>query len=245
MKKSKNRIEITQRDIDFFCYLHSLKVATIDQIGRDCYEQLAQPGLYKRLLRLEKEGMIQGIISSSSNGKKVYNLRAKSFKKYVHFGEVKRCELKSDAIKHDLGLVDIRHIIVKSRRVKKYLSENSLQTWPIKTLGDQFGTFVQNNSDAAVEVSVDDVSLYFAVEYEISFKNNQRYEEKIHTYYAETGITMVLYVLPDNDSVQTMMKFEKAKDEEQKAKFFYTTFDKLVKNQDMSFINWKGDKINF
>lgn len=243
MKKSKNMIEVTQRDIDFFCYLHSLKVATIEQIGRDCYPQLASPGLYKRLLRLEKEGMIQGIISSSSNGKKVYNLTTKSFKTYVQFGEIKRCELKSDAIKHDLGLVEIRRALVQSKLVKKYLSENSLQTWPIKTLGESFGPFVQNNSDAAIEILVDDTLLHFAVEYEISFKNNQRYEEKIQSYSAETGIMGVLYILPDDESIKTMMNLEKSKDTKQKAKFFYTTLERLVQNQDMSFTNWKGKQI--
>lgn len=241
--KSKNSIEITSRDIDFFCYIHSVKVATIEQIGRDCYTELAKPGLYKRLLRLEKKRMIQGSISSSSGGRKVYSITRKSFKSYVQKEEVKRCELKSDAIKHDIGLIDIRHILLQSKFVKKYVPENTLQTFLVRVQGEHFEPFVRNNSDAALEIVIDDTSLYFSVELELSLKNNQRYEEKISAYYLENGITRVLYILEDEASINSMMKLEKKLDKKKRAKFFYTTFDKLVQKKDRSFINWKKEKI--
>lgn len=241
--KSKNRIEITERDINFFHYLHERKVATINQIGRDCYLKLGKAGLYKRLLRLEKEKLIQGFISSSTDGKKVYNITRYCFRSYVQDGEVKRNELKSDALRHDLGLCDIGHVLLKSNLVTQYQTENSLQTWPIKVLGEIYEPFVRINSDAAIEITVDEVPLYFALEYEIALKKNDRYYEKIRSYYNEPGITSVLYVLKDESCISLFMDIEKEIDETKLGKFFYSSFDKLIQNQDMSFINWKGDMI--
>lgn len=243
MIKSKNRIEVTERDIDLFRYLHERKIATIDQIGRDCYATLRRPGLYQRLLRLEKEKLIQGFISSSTDNKKVYNLTRLCFKSYVQDGEVKRNELKSDSIKHDLGLVDIGHVLLKSKFITQYQTENSLQTWPIKILGEKFEPFVRNNSDAAIELVVNGVQLHFALEYEIALKKNERYYDKIRNYYNESGITRVLYVLKDEASINLLMELETVIDETKRGKFYYTHFAKLVQNQDMTFINCQNKLI--
>lgn len=241
--KSKNRIEVTERDIDFFRYLHERKIATIDQIGRDCYATLGRDGLYQRLLRLEKESLIQGFISSSTNNKKVYHLTRLCFKTHIKDGETKRNELKSDSIKHDLGLVDIGHVLLKSNFITQYHTENSLQTWPIKLLGEKFEPFVRNNSDGAIELTVKGVPLYFALEYEIALKKSERYNDKIRSYYNEAGITRVLYVLKDESSIKLLMELEKKIDETKRGKFYYTHFDKLVQNQDMTFINWQNEVI--
>ncbi|MGE3611010.1 MAG: hypothetical protein AB7I27_15575 [Bacteriovoracaceae bacterium] len=244
MMKSKNRIEVTEKDIDFFHYLHARKIATIDHIGRDCYATLGKAGLYKRLLRLEKENLIQGFISSSTGGKKIYNLTRSGFiTKVKGDRETKRKELKSDAIKHDLGLCEINHALLKSKIITQYQTENSLQTWKIKDIGEAFEPFVRNNSDAAIEITIDGAKIYFAIEYEVSLQNYQRYKEKIGNYYKESGITRVLYVLKDEANIKVLMEIEKELDEAKLGKFFYTSFDKLVSNQDMSFINWKGEVI--
>lgn len=238
MIKSKNRIEVTERDIDLFHYLHERKVATIEQIGRDCYLKLARAGLYKRLLRLEKEHLIQGFISTATDGKKVYHITKYCFKKYVQQKvAVKRKELKSDAIRHDLGLVDIGHVLSKSNLVTQYQTENSLQTWPISLLGEVYEPFVRNSSDAAIELTIDGVTVYFALEYEIALKNKQRYHEIIRNYYNESGITRVLYVLKDESSIKFLMEQEKEVDEAKRGKFFYTSYEKLVQEQNMNFTN--------
>ncbi|PIQ56132.1 MAG: hypothetical protein COW01_05435, partial [Bdellovibrionales bacterium CG12_big_fil_rev_8_21_14_0_65_38_15] len=94
MTKKNNQIQITQRDIDLLFFLHSVKIATIDQIGREAYPDLGKWGLYKRLQRLEKQGYLQGIRSSETNFNKVYNITRKSFKKYFPIRDVKRNEIK-------------------------------------------------------------------------------------------------------------------------------------------------------
>jgi len=243
MKKKiqKNRIEIRQNDIDFFFYLHSLKVARTDQINRDAYPKLSRWALYKRLQRLEKAGLIQGNISAGSNYQKVFNLTKKTFKKYFSKGFVKRKELKSDAIKHDTNLVDIRYVLLKMKYINRYIAENSLQTWSTDLLGSEMKSFVKSNSDAALEISIGISTTYFALEYELTIKSDIRYQEVIKKYYCESTISRVLYVVDSNAVLEKIIKIEQSEDKIHKAKFFYTTFDELVNKKNNNFINWKGE----
>jgi len=245
MKKIKYEIGIDSRDIDLFHYLHSVKIATIGQIGRDCYYNLADPGLYKRLLRLEKVGMLQGHISSLSNRKKIYHITRKCFNNFIKKSDLKRNELKSDAIQHDLCLVEIRKTLLQSKLVNSYVTENTLQTFPIRNLGEQYEPFVRNNSDAAIKLVVNETPIYFALELELTLKNKQRISEKIKSYYSESGISRVLYVVDNSTSINSIISQEKKVDTNKKAKFFYTTYNRLIHDKDTSFSNWKKEKITF
>lgn len=242
--KQKNSIEITKKDIDFLFYLHSVKVSRTDQVGRDAYPHLGQWALYKRLQRLKQEGLIQGSISASSRHRKVYSITSKAFKKYLSRGQIKRKELKSDAVQHDIGLVDVRHALLNFERVDKFIPENSLQTWPSDYFGEMIIPFVRSNSDAVVEVSVGGKSIQFALEYELSLKNEFRYQEVVKKYYMEGSISRVLYVVESHRDLERIMSIENNEDTKKKAKFFYTTFENLVQKKSSIFTNWKGEMMN-
>lgn len=237
----KKKIEVNQKDIDCFFYLHSVKASRTDQVGRDAYPHLGKWALYKRLQGLERLGLIQGQISAKTGHKKVYSITRKAFRKYLFKGEVKRKEVKSDAIKHDTGLVDIRHTLLNLERVNKYIPENSLQTWPSTYFGEAMIPFIRCNSDAVVEVSVNDKSLLFALEYELSFKNEFRYQELIKKYYFERSIPCVLYVAESSSDLARIMNIERGTDDKGRSKFFYTTFEDLVHKRKAYFKNWKGE----
>jgi len=243
MTKKNNQIQITQRDIDLLFFLHSVKIATIDQIGREAYPDLGKWGLYKRLQRLEKQGYLQGIRSSETNFNKVYNITRKSLKKYFPIRDVKRNEIKSDSIKHDIGLVDIRHALCRSNKVTTYIPENSLQTWPTSHIGEVYTSFVRCNSDAALELTVNNVQIYFAIEYEISLKQDIRYRDTLRRYYLENNISRVLYILESQNHIKHIIKAEKEMDITIQPKFFYTTKEQLVQNEKLIFTNWKNQVI--
>ena len=242
--KQKNRIEIRQNDVDFFFFLHSVKAATIEQVGRDAYPLLKKWALYKRLQMLQNEGLVQGSITSSSGHRKVYSITRKAFRKYLSNAHVKRKELKSDAIKHDLGLVEIRYALLNLDRVTRFIPENSLQTWSSDLLGKEIEPFVISNSDAAAQITVSQTSIFFALEYELSLKTETRYQETIRKYYLESEVTRVLYVVESSNDLKKIMDIEKTMDRKCLGKFFYTTFEKLVQKKESKFVNWKGEVIN-
>ncbi|POB14799.1 hypothetical protein [Halobacteriovorax sp. DA5] len=237
----KTKIEINQKDVDFFFYLHSVKASRTDQIGRDAYPHLGRWALYKRLQRLEQTGLIQGQISASSNYKKVFSITRKAFKRYLSSTDVKRKELKSDAIKHDTGLVDIRHAFLRVERVSKFIPENSLQTWPSTYFGEEITPFIECGSDGVIEVTIGDRSVFLAVEYELSLKSNVRYQDLVAKYYSKGQVPRVLYIVETQTDLDKIMSIEKQADKKERAKFFYTTFDKLVQKQVVKFKNWKGE----
>ena len=241
MNKKPKTFQINKKDIEFFFYLHSLKVANTDQIKRDCYPETKKWMLYKRLQFFQREGWVLGYIYSDVGQKKLYSLTRKGFLKFLPSSEVKRNELKSDSVQHDLGLVDIRHAMMKLNRVSSYHAENILQTWPITSLGEKYEPFVRCNSDAVVEVSVNGKSFLFALEYELSLKNELRYRDIVAKYYMESNIPMVLYVVEDSHDLDKIQSIEREADKNKKAKFFYTTFKQLVQESKPTFTNWNKE----
>ncbi len=239
----KNILKISQRDIDFFLYLHSVKVATKKQIGRDAYPDLSWEALKKRILRLEKTNHIQGNLSLTSGNRKAYSLTRNAFKKYVDTGDAKRKELKSDKIAHDLGLVEIRNVIKKSEFVRRYFPENTLQTWPIRYFGDYALPFVRLNSDALIQVEKEGARFDFAIEYERTLKYHLRYRNSLRDYYFEDSIVAVLFIVRKDRDIKYLQDLEKEVDKGGGAKFYYACFENLVGNGRLYFTNYKGREI--
>lgn len=242
--KSKNEIQVNEKDREFFFYLHAVKTSRTDQVGRDAYPHLSKNALYKRLERLKKEGLIQGVISDDSQNKKVYSLTEKAFNRYLLNGKVKKKEFKSYAFKHDIGLVDIRHKLLKCKRVTDFMSENFLQTWPSSSFDWDIEPYLQCHSDAIVEITVDGDSALLALEYENSVKSKARYRELVRKYYWEYSIPRVLYIVESSKTLDTVMSIEKEIDKKKWAKFFYTTFERLLQKKEMGFTNWKGEVLH-
>ncbi len=241
MNKQNKKFSVGKKDIDFFFYLHSLKVANTDQIQRDAYPESKKWMLYKRLQFFQREGLIHGFIYSEAGQKKFYSLTRKAFLKYLPSSQPKRNELRSDAVQHDLGLVEIRHAMMKLNRVSSYHAENTLQTWPISSLGERYEPFVRCNSDAVVEVKVNGKTYMFALEYELSLKNELRYRDIVSKYYMESNIPRVIYIVENSDDLDRIVSIEREADKEKKAKFYYTTFKQLVQNQNPTFTNWQNE----
>ena len=216
------RFQINQKDIEFFTYLHGVKVSRRDQIGRDIYPHLSISALYKRLRALEKSGHILGTISSESKNKKAYSITQKAFNRYLldKRSVAKRKEFSSYALKHDMGLVDIRYKILKSKLVTDFISENTIQTWPSSHFDIDVKPYLRSHSDAIVEITVDGDSAVMALEYEISLKSIKRYQELIRKYHWEYSIPVVLYIVSSSRILEKVMSIEKEMDKQKRGKFF-------------------------
>jgi len=239
--KRTSRLTINDKDKKLFSYLHSIKIARRDQIARDTYQGLAKWGLSKRLYRLEKAGYLRGFISSETNNFKVYSLTKKSFSRFLAYGDEKRKELRSDAIKHDLTLVDVRHAIFDSPLVTEYLTENTLQTWKLGVLGDHFKPFAELNSDAALKITSNGQSYYCALEYESAGKSISRYHNVLTRYYDAFEIPLILYIFESEEALKRAKKTEETGFKNKTPKFFYTTHDNLIQLRNLNFKNRRNE----
>lgn len=126
-------INIDERDLRLFFYLHAVKVATYEQIQRDIYPDICLDAAGLRIRKLEDTKFVD--IQSNRllmKGKRSVCLRKNTFDDFVRKGGELRIELKSDAIKHDLTLVDIRNKFLHSKKTLDYQTENQIQTWDLK-----------------------------------------------------------------------------------------------------------------
>ena len=62
MKFPIKGIFITERDIEFFKYLHAVKIATYDQVHRDNYSDYKIDSVDKRIRKMENNGILKPIV---------------------------------------------------------------------------------------------------------------------------------------------------------------------------------------
>jgi len=132
MNKDTSKIGVvTERDRNLFDYLFENKVATVEDIRHDIFNNASKALVYKRLGKLERSELIQrSAYSLEDKLFHVYSVTEKSYERFIVIikEDIRRRQLKSDTIEHDLALVDIKRRLKKLVRIKNYFSENQLQS---------------------------------------------------------------------------------------------------------------------
>jgi DNA-binding MarR family transcriptional regulator len=101
---------------------------------------------------------------------------------------------KSDSVRHDLALVDLRFRLERLKSVTDYFTENMLQACAKLSEREETRPFVQVNSDAAIEVTRKGEKFLVGLEYENSEKAKERYVRKLVSYYSDGRTPVILYV---------------------------------------------------
>lgn len=235
---SKKRIQIELREPDFrlFEYLHAVKIATYKQIHRDVFESYSYKSSCNRLRRLE-DCRLLSIASSRylSKGEQVVSLSKHAFSKYVAREGNQRVELKSDAIRHDLSLVDIRSRFLGQRSVAKYLTENEIQTWHPELL--------KLNSDAIVTVEIGSRKIEVPLEFESSRKKRSRYDQLLQQYYREHRFPLVFYVAEDQGILDCVSDVERTLFQTEEPKFFYLLKSDMQSFGPIKLVNYNSDEL--
>ena len=239
-------MNITARDVQLLRYLHTVKVATYKQIQRDVYPDYKLRSVCNRLAKLERRRLVTGSQNRlHSCGDRVISVSKEGFEKFIAKGEELRCELKSEAITHDLNLVDIRHSLMKLEKVSFYATENQIQTWGDTENGIESIDLVRLNSDALMKIHSPKKEVWCAVEYEDSEKASKRYEPIVKKYYLSGEIGAVFYVCKSENLVRKISKIESTLFPGDQPKFFYQVKHALHKNDVISFFNCNGFTLNF
>ena len=114
MRKIKEPQRITQKDIEFFEYLHAVKIATIQQINDHVYRYRVKHVLYKRLRAFEMAGWIEGFYCEVPGARKSMSLTRKGFRRFVANGHEQWLQLKSH-----LSL-----LLISTKNLSKYLERS-------------------------------------------------------------------------------------------------------------------------
>ena len=226
---------ISDLDEQFFRYLHAVKISTYDRIKRDVFHGYSLKTVKNRVRNMEKSGLLTSYKSTAlEDGKKMVMLTKKGFNAFVRMGGERRVELKSDSISHDLGLVDIRHKLMRQKKVKQYFTENKLQTWGYGLDKGQYSDFVGLRSDALLEVNAPKGLLYIPVEYEASRKIKSKYVSFVDKYYSREDVPLILLIYQDNRIRTIIEEIEKKRvkfSRFKRYKFFYSAMSNFMKDE--------------
>ena len=235
--KPLKKMYLLPQDKLFLKYVHSVKVATYKQIQRDCYPKIKVDTVSKRLRNLELNKFLRIEISRSLLGKTCLASISKiGFEEFIKNDSTLRKELMSDAIEHDLYLVDIRYVFLNIPATLKYLTENEIQTWGHKDR--------ELNSDAIVTFSLKERTFTIPIEYELHMKEEKRYESLVRKYYSSKEHPFVFFVTENESILRKISKVEEKLFDWEKPKFFYQTRTNFIEHGNLFFINRKGKTLN-
>ena len=240
-------IKFQKQDLALLKYLHAVKVATYKQIHRDIYPEYSFRSVRNRVIKLSHHGLVSGNHDRLGliDGKSL-SLTKKGFTQFVSNGEETRIELKSEALQHDIDLVDIRASFLRIPRFLEYHTENQIQTWWQLSHDDLAKkSMVHINSDALALVSFKKDNLWVAIEYESAAKSAARYEPVVKKYYANQDITLILYVCSEQCILNKIMKAEKQLYDSEYPKFFYQLKQKLTSSEALVFYNFNNRILQF
>ena len=239
-------MNMTDQDIEVLRYLHAVKVATYAQIHRDIYPDKSLKTAYNRVANMSKNRLISGSYDRLGLPvEKVLSVSKQGFQKFVASGSEHRVELKSDAVVHDLALVDIRHSMLNTGRVKEYYTENQIQTWwPIAT-DDKKSSMAKLRSDALAKVTFSKGDLWVAIEYEANGKSDKRYDSLIKQYYLCLDIPLVLYVCDSQGLIDKIDETERKIYQGEYPKLFYQLKQEIKAGETLTFTNRDRKNLRF
>lgn len=229
-------VYLTEKDLEFLRYLHAVKVSTYDRIHRDIYSGYKITSAGNRIRKIHDNGLIEVTHGRLIlGGKRLVSLSQKGYNLYLRTGDELRIELKSDSILHDLELNDIRSSMIHCADVVEYKTENQIQTW-----NDDFRSI---NSDALVTISRNGEAFQMPLEYERSHKKASRYNDLVHRYYGDDGISAMLYIAKDYSIMNKVMDIERKLYPWEHPKIFYCYIEDFLKDHHKRFQNFNGSSL--
>lgn len=195
--KPKIRLELSDRDLKILQYVFEQRAVAHFQIERKFFANFHRSVCHERMSKLVKFGLLQKAVTHTDKGWILYYGSTEKGLKYVVTNssrDITDPDFKSDSVNHDIGLVDVRERLSKSKLLAEYLSESVLQSCKSLRESEDFRSFVNINSDAALVINGKNSRYTVALEYEISDKAESRYSKKILEYHLASRVEVVLYV---------------------------------------------------
>ena len=248
MRRYPEGIVITQRDRAIFGEIFENRVMYGTQLSHLHFRGLARQRASRRLCKLEKIGYLDRryVYGPHESAHAAYSLTPKALKAiaetYRH--KITREFVKSDSVAHDLVLVEVRRRLERLKLVTRYYTENMLQACAEFSENEALWPFVQNNTDAVLEVTRQGTKTLVALEYENSEKAQERYTRKLVSYYSDARTPAVFYVCGNARIRAAVAQAEAAVGGKGPARCFYALLeDVLGESPSCTFTDRKGAKI--
>lgn len=244
MRKSSRRKVLTLKDICLLRYLHAVKASTYKRINRDIFPEYHPKSIPNLIYHLEANNLVSGCITRQmAGGERVISLTNKGFKNFIKNGDEKRIELKSDAVEHDLGLVDIRCRLLMAKRTESYHTENEIQTWGGLEIDEAIESLLNLNSDAIVQLKFSDGPIYVPLEYEIHAKSKAKYISFVKKIYQRNDVFFLLFICGDESILRKVKNIEINEIKNRQPKFLYKLKQDFFLDSTLEFSNCIGDSL--
>ncbi len=248
MRRYPEGVVITERDRAIFGEIFENRVMYREQIYLSRFLGVGPQAAIKRIGTLEKFDYLDKRYVSGSKGKVqvAYSLTPKALKAiaetYRH--KITREFVKSDSVAHDLVLVEVRRRLERLKLVTRYYTENMLQACAEFSEHEALWPFVQNNTDAVLEVTRQGAKTLVALEWENSEKAQERYTRKLVSYYSDARTPAVFYVCGSARIRAAVAQAEAAVGGKGSPRCFYSLIeDVLSESPSCTFADRKGAKI--
>jgi len=233
-------ININRRDITFFEYLHTCKVATTKQINRDVF-QTSHATCYQRLQKYLEAKLIKHAPTDRKRDHSfAYEVTPKGEKiiKRSLSGMLNGSRFKSNSMAHDLRLVDIRNVLMSRGLVKEYYTENQIQTYTDFRTEAELLPYQELQSDAVMMLEKEGVKpIYVAIEYEASLKTKSRYRDKLRRFYYSRA-TALFYICESKSLERKLRKIEEEVIKDSNRRIYYITAEEFFRSQE--FVTFTG-----
>ena len=248
MRRYPEGIVITQRDRAIFREIFENRVMYGAQLSDSHFRGLPRQRASTRLCKLEKIGYLDRryVYGPHESAHAAYSLTPKALKAiaetYRH--KITREFVKSDSVAHDLVLVEVRRRLECLKLVTRYYTENMLQACAEFSENEALWPFVQNNTDAVLEVTRQGTKTLVALECENSEKTQERYTRKLVSYYSDARTPAVFYVCGSARIRAAVAQAEAAVGGKGSPRCFYSLLsDVLADSPSCTFTDRKGAKI--
>jgi hypothetical protein len=231
---------VTLRDIEIMQFIFEHRAVSIKQLANKFFPKVSFQAAYMRLEKLViSKYLVKSFTIWNRTSAAFYGITEKGINtfcgSYKH--QITKLDYKSDSINHDLGLVELRARLEKSKMVSGYYSECMLQNCSDLAGDDNFREFRLVNSDAALAIESSESKYHIALEYEISAKHLDDYINKLNDYYSSTKVALVLYIC-GNARIEKLIRTSDLEIGKKQSKIFTCLEENFNKaDGSLSFIN--------
>ena len=245
MTFKKGGIAITDRDKKLFRYLFVNKVATVEDIRLDIFGHVSLKTVHRRLIKLSHEKLIEAVAQREVGNRMIYSLTKKGFERHIaDKSALRRVQLKSDSIDHDLTLLEIKRKFKAFEMVQGFYSENLVRSGMLDDI-PEIKSLREIHADGIVKIKIKDRILFIPLEFEASSKYSKRNDKFLAKYYTSFQIPMVIFISKNSLIERRIFQKESQRKTKRKGKLYYCQLaDVLESKGKLSFTNVNGETFN-
>lgn len=246
---SSLNVELNARDQRLLTYLFENKVASVEQISRDIFNNGHISTARRRLHKLWKVGKIEKIAHHSECRLRILYSLSPNGLRYLRSGKANDGTIgqrKSDSVEHDLELLDIRNRLTQAIETRTYLTENTLQSDKQYHLDPLIRHAVEMRSDAVLEHVRSEKRSWLPLEYEATAKSELRYLDKLKGYYARPKIGGILFIAENRQLLDIVSTLDQSLRDKYYLKMYFATKDQVFSaHKELIFRSNNGKNLKF